>query len=361
MSEKSPQTPCHESTYCAEDFLVRIYQQPARVRALAVLEAASGTSSLASLVSSVQSGLSSKTLQAQQTVGSMPSEETWKGKVMQRYRSHLQQLMLDLLIFVKESSSLGTARWTTPKSTASGPDYARSGRKRSGGDDLVTQVAKWPTPTASLYGTSQNEGQVPHQRPSAGTPSLWTIARRWPTPDANMGSGGRMTDPEKVTPTGRDLETGRKRQITLGDAVRRHRRWPTPTAGDSKSSGSRNLPGSKAHPGVSLTDMALHGNSSTPRRWPTPKHRDFKSAAGPAGMKRDNPDLNVVAAKWPTPTSSEAGNTSRGGDRKDELLLGGLSSGHHRPETCSHGGKCRPTLSPQFVLWLMGFPRGWLD
>jgi hypothetical protein len=31
-------------------------------------------------------------------------------------------------------------------------------------------------------------------------------------------------------------------------------RIPTPTAGDAKSSGSRNTAASKAHPGVSLTD-----------------------------------------------------------------------------------------------------------
>lgn len=40
---------------------------------------------------------------------------------------------------------------------------------------------------------------------------------------------------------------------------------PTPTAGDAKSSGSRNLPGSKANPGVSLSDY-VRGSSSTPRR-----------------------------------------------------------------------------------------------
>ena len=41
--------------------------------------------------------------------------------------------------------------------------------------------------------------------------------------------------------------------------------WPTPTAGDSKSAGSRNLKGSKANAGVSLTDMIRFGNSNTPR------------------------------------------------------------------------------------------------
>lgn len=41
--------------------------------------------------------------------------------------------------------------WPTPKSTPSGPDYARAGREESGGDDLATAVAKremFPTPLA---------------------------------------------------------------------------------------------------------------------------------------------------------------------------------------------------------------------
>jgi hypothetical protein len=35
---------------------------------------------------------------------------------------------------------------------------------------------EYPTPSATRYGTSQNEGEVPHERPSAGTPSLETWA-----------------------------------------------------------------------------------------------------------------------------------------------------------------------------------------
>lgn len=41
---------------------------------------------------------------------------------------------------------------------------------------------------------------------------------------------------------------------------------PTPTAGDAKSAGSRNLPGSAANPGVSLSDLFRTGGSTTPRR-----------------------------------------------------------------------------------------------
>ncbi len=36
---------------------------------------------------------------------------------------------------------------------------------------------EYPTPTASSYGTSQNEGKVPHNRPTKGVPSLHTWAR----------------------------------------------------------------------------------------------------------------------------------------------------------------------------------------
>ncbi len=40
-------------------------------------------------------------------------------------------------------------QWPTPKSSPSGPDFARMNRKGSGGDDLATAVARWPTPGAT--------------------------------------------------------------------------------------------------------------------------------------------------------------------------------------------------------------------
>lgn len=40
--------------------------------------------------------------------------------------------------------------WPTPKGSPSGPDYARTGRPNSGGDDLATAVARtWATPQAN--------------------------------------------------------------------------------------------------------------------------------------------------------------------------------------------------------------------
>lgn len=113
---------------------------------------------------------------------------------------------------------------------------------------------EYPTPAAQAYGTSQNEGKKAHKRPTNGTPSLETWARTM---------------------------------------------WATPTAGDSKASGSRNAPGSKAHAGTSLTDMVKTGDSF----------------------------------------------------------------GRRGRETTQDGETGSPpvVLNPQFVETLMGFPRGWTD
>lgn len=50
---------------------------------------------------------------------------------------------------------------------------------------------EYPTPSATPYGSAQNEGTVPHNRPTRGTPSLDTWARKgasWPTPTASMST-----------------------------------------------------------------------------------------------------------------------------------------------------------------------------
>ena len=51
--------------------------------------------------------------------------------------------------------------WPTPKGSPSGPDYARVGRQGSGGDDLVTAVAKMlPTPSANEDAATLNPAWV---------------------------------------------------------------------------------------------------------------------------------------------------------------------------------------------------------
>lgn len=55
----------------------------------------------------------------------------------------------DLLAVVRTGECSRRKRWPTPKASVSGPDYARVNRPSSGGDDLATAVARYPTPTAS--------------------------------------------------------------------------------------------------------------------------------------------------------------------------------------------------------------------
>lgn len=87
---------------------------------------------------------------------------------------------------------------------------------------------------------------------------------------------------------------------------------PTPTAGDAKSSGSRNTPGSRAHAGMSLTDFV-----------------------------RDDGGRG----RWPTPTASEH-KYRLAGDTQQSKCLNALSGG---------------ALNPEWVEWLMGWPLGWTD
>jgi hypothetical protein len=96
-------------------------------------------------------------------------------------------------------------------------------------------------------------------------------------------------------------------------------RIPTPTAGDAKSSGSRNTPESKAHPGVSLTDYVREDGGTG--RWPTPTARDHKDTG-------DSVSLGTVPVNG---------------------LLG----------RAVEPSKTNGSLNPTWVEWLMGFPLGW--
>jgi hypothetical protein len=86
---------------------------------------------------------------------------------------------------------------------------------------------------------------------------------------------------------------------------------PTPTAGDAKASGSRNLEGSNAHAGVSLTDAVRFGNSETPRKLlPTPQAADADRGPDYAAATREGTGgdslVTTVAKMLPTPAARDA-------------------------------------------------------
>ncbi len=235
------------------------------------------------------------------------------------------------------------------------------GKVNSRGEPKLSAQVLFPTPSATPYGSSLNgvlrhggvtpSGSIEKPRPGAGRPSLDTMARKgtWPTPLASDGAKDPTGSLARVIQTGhpkgrldgtirRDWPTPRSSGImssmTMESAKRRVDKagyhsnleeavamevypekaeghlWPTPTAGDSKGSGSAGYStDSGRHSGTTLTDAI------TRQRWATPAARDWKSGKG----RQDN---------------------------------------GHTPQLPEQvGGQ----LNPTWVEWLMGFPPGWTD
>jgi hypothetical protein len=92
--------------------------------------------------------------------------------------------------------------------------------------------------------------------------------------------------------------------------------FPTPTQGDSKSSGSRNTATSKANAGVSLTDFVRQDGG--------------------------------VGRLWPTPSANNWKGSSKDGQRRGQLTDPAMG-------VIPAGG----SLNPTWVEWLMAFPLGY--
>ena len=192
---------------------------------------------------------------------------------------------------------------------------------------LDPDTSSWKTSQLSLFGGSiefsdrwpssgsMRSGRC-YRQPTAEHPTCDDDSGCWlPTPSATSygsSNNGRRGDGSTFRLAGKP---------SLNTMAKSGNWIPTPTAGDAKSSGSQNLPGSKAHAGVSLTDFVRHGNSSTPRL-PTPAARDHR-----------HPNKKSTAERRP------------GAEKKGEQLPNAV------------GGP----LNPTWVEWLMGFPIGWGD
>jgi hypothetical protein len=123
------------------------------------------------------------------------------------------------------------------------------------GRGFAYELPTWVHPIYGNASSSSDKGLLP-------TPGAW-LGRR---PE------NATADPQRASSREHDGTRG-KRSWELPDALATL--LPTPTEGDSKASGSRNLEGSNAHMGVILTDAVRYGNS-TAARLPTPQARDWK-------------------------------------------------------------------------------------
>lgn len=88
---------------------------------------------------------------------------------------------------------------------------------------------EYPTPSATRYGTSQNEGKVAHKRPTAGTPSLETWANNWHTPLAGDAQGAGPN--QRTQSLGKDVKNwatpGANDMIRTSDSAGRQGRKTT--------------------------------------------------------------------------------------------------------------------------------------
>lgn len=205
----------------------------------------------------------------------------------------------------------------------------------------------WPTPLAA-------DSDRTSATFAGGNQTLRGATREWPTPTSTLGSNGARSTPRDATngpnlheavaanwptPRAEDCEqTGAHRGVpdTLTSAARL---WPTATAGDARSSGSRNAEGSGANPGISLTDAAVHGmtiQDKANRQWATPTARDWKDTPGQASCSEDHDYCDLLPRQ----------------------IFAGLQD----PANPSTNGKpLEPSrmLNADWVFQLMGYPRAW--
>lgn len=234
------------------------------------------------------------------------------------------------------------------------------------------------------------------------------VSSSWPTAraeDAESAGKHKGRGPDSLTAATSEWQTpgadsfrsrGGDRKDEMGLDQQARKLWPTATAGDAAGGGSRNLPGSKAHAGVSLTDMVLFGGSSTPRNpddprtrdrlarlktnppslWTTPSATDGDRSGAMTGNMSGSSLPQQLRSQWPTPAARD----HKGENAKPFSERGGGTKGEQLPNFVAHvaGPRLQPTpsdgepsslttpgsplrLNPAFVEWLMGLPRGWTD
>jgi len=144
-------------------------------------------------------------------------------------------------------------------------------------------------------------------------------ASDWPTPTASMDGGpnNRYQRPESEE----GQKAGRQLQVECQKAG-----WPTPNTANADRGGF-------------ATEEGLR------ERMESGRQKNLQEVVGIAG--------------WQTPNAMDGGQTSRGGDRKGEALLGGQVQTTGAIPGSDAATEPRGVLNPAFPLWLMGYPEAW--
>lgn len=179
----------------------------------------------------------------------------------------------------------------------------------------------------------------------------------WRTPSTSDAQRGVMENPKK--------QAG---EHSLNNQASKSG-WPTPQVHQGPNNGQNR---GKDYGGA-RPRMTPQNVQDLVSAWATPSSRDWKDTPGmattgtnPDGTERQRVDQlprQANLAGWPTPNVMSGGQTSRSGDRKDELLMGGLVKLTSGPTPSgTPAGTASPAgylLNPRFSLWLQGFPAAW--
>lgn len=213
------------------------------------------------------------------------------------------------------------------------------------GQTLTDAIRAWPTPTPTTR-DAKGANSVEHIQKGVGRAHLDQlpnfVAHLWASPSAA----------DSVGTTG-----GGQVKSLRTDASN----WSTPTAHDGR------------RPGADLRSTQGGNLSRDAALWATPCSRDHFPPHTPeyvASKKAQGHGMKILpdqVQQWVTPTSAiaQGGQSSRSGDRKDELLLTGqareVSCSRLPPTTSTAGPDSSPSglsLNPQFVEALMGWAPG---
>lgn len=263
-------------------------------------------------------------------------------------------------------SDFSSSEWPTPRAITGGPESTERkqelGRTESGSGDLQAASVLWPTP-------NHHDARRPTDPHSTQTRNLQREADQWPTPDASLLNDGESPEQWDARKARHAQKAQNPTQAGPRLAIEAQRVvWPTPTAGDALGAGSRNTEGSKANPGVSLTDLVLTGDS-TSGRGGNPK-------ASRSGRPLRTPRSSGESFSTTTPTSPppQSWATPAARDTKGANDLGNmrakLENGHRGfqgqlanqvvmenwpTDSTPAAPTSRPRLNPKFVAWLMGW------
>ncbi len=186
--------------------------------------------------------------------------------------------------------------WTTPNVPNRGCESQESkdARPDSGGIDLQSAETLWLTPQDSEYKGQCQRGLF---SPSDRLTNMVTLTDGRPAPDSRSMTG---KNPAPFS-TPRTEERGQHNIWDNSQALIRQVQWLTPEAQNQEG---------------------------------------YQVVNGKRILR-----LGSQVKQWATPNAMDGGSISRGGERKDELLLGGQVKGK---------------LNPRWVAQLMGLDRNWL-